>query len=140
MGNDTFITPPRESKWLEDIERYKNAPFEPWQVDNEKTDYAFVMLPKAVLFKSDISPIALRVYLVLCDRQMASINEATGKFIDDEGYYYIIFRREQLAKGLHLSERTISRAIKELKASGLIYVQNTPAGLPQKIYVCHPQW
>ena len=138
MGNDSFITPQDKIPWSDMIEIYKSQSFEPWTDRNKDDTYAFVMAPKAILYNDKIPSTVVRVYEILLDRQMASVNNPSDTYRDKDGYY-VIFRRKELADIMNVEEHTITRALKVLKDNGLISVKKTPAGLPQKIYVYRPR-
>lgn len=122
------------------VEESKYISFEPWTQENaSESGYEFVKTPKAVIFNPDISPVAKLVYQILLDRQMASMNNNTYQYVNENGYF-VIYKRMELAEKMRVSEPTITRAFAELKEKGLIQVDKTKRGAPQIIYVCKPMW
>jgi len=85
--------------------------------------------------ESGISNDARCLYALLLDRHRVSVKNC---WFDESGEVYIYFKREEMAKMLDLSERTVSKVMQELK--NLLLVEEKKQGLnkPNKIYLLSP--
>ncbi len=94
----------------------------------------FYQLPK-FLFDTEfcnLSNDARVIYSLLRNRHEISIK---NKWYDENGEVFLYFKRDDLQKILNLSENTIAKAMKELKASSLIEEERQGFGKPNKIYL-----
>lgn len=89
----------------------------------------------------DLSPTAILLYTLLCDRLSMSYsnikNNISKKFnyYDDEKNVFVIFTRIALEKKLHVGKYAVSSAFKELNDANLIKEKREGKNRPNKIYV-----
>lgn len=89
----------------------------------------------------DLSPTAILLYTLLCDRLSMSYsnikNNISKKFnyYDDEKNVFVIFTRIDLEKKLHVGKYAVSSAFKELNNANLIKEKREGKNRPNKIYV-----
>ena len=113
-------------------EDYKKVEF--YRVDKELLDNE--------LYKN-LSPTAILLYSLLCDRLSLSYNNETfgniskkkKHFYDDNGNVYVIFTRIDLEEKLHIGKSAISSAFEQLKIANLIQEKKQGKNQPNKIYV-----
>ena len=88
----------------------------------------------------DLSPTAILLYTLLCDRLSMSYsnikNNISKKFnyYDDEKNVFVIFTRIDLEKKLHVGKYAVSSAFKELNNANLIKEKREGKNRPNKIY------
>lgn len=98
----------------------------------------FLKIPKTLLSEgeyTELDPVAVVLYGLLADRQGLSVKNG---WRDEEGRAYIFFPREDLAKILRVSERTIRSKMTLLKKAGLIRETRQGAQKANRIYVNMP--
>lgn len=91
----------------------------------------------------DLSPTAILLYSLLCDRLSLSytnaVNNKTQKkknqYYDEEENVYVIFTRMDLEEKLHVGKSAISSAFEQLKKANLIQEKRQGKNKPNKIYV-----
>jgi len=91
----------------------------------------------------DLSPTAILLYSILCDRLSVSYaNESNSKiskkkkhYYDDNGNVYVIFTRMDLEEKLHVGKSAISSGVNQLIKANLIKEVRQGRNLPNKIYV-----
>ena len=113
-------------------EDYKKVEF--YRVDKELLDNE--------LYKN-LSPTAILLYSLLCDRLSLSYNNKTfcniskkkKHYYDDNGNVYVIFTRIDLEEKLHIGKSAISSAFEQLKIANLIQEKKQGKNQPNKIYV-----
>lgn len=103
---------------------------------NEVTQHKYYQIPKELYtnprYKTVINNDAKVLYALLLDRmELSRINN----WVDDDGTIFLIFKREDLADMLGICVTTVWRAIKQLKAVGLIAEKRQGLNLPNLIYV-----
>ncbi len=102
---------------------------------NEVIEYQFIKIPK-VLFEDsmyiDLSLSSKVIYGFLLDRMYLS---QKNNWFDENNNVYLKFTREKLSKKLKLSEKTITKSMKELKALGLIDEKRIGLGSSNVIYI-----
>lgn len=88
------------------------------------------------LMQLHLTPAACIVYALIANRHRLSIatNAQSGTWADDQGIY-CIYPRAELAAAAGLSVTTISRAMRELVAAGLIIDRRLGQGLPNHLYI-----
>ena len=94
----------------------------------------FYQLPKFLFdpeFKG-LSNDARVLYALLRDRHELSIKNG---WVDEEGYVYLIFKREDMEKLLGVSDKTVIKAINNLKKYNLIEEQRLGQGRANRIYL-----
>ena len=113
-------------------ENYKKVEF--YRVDKELLDNE--------LYKN-LSPTAILLYSLLCDRLSLSYNNETfgniskkkKHYYDDNENVYVIFTRIDLEEKLHIGKSAISSAFEQLKIANLIQEKKQGKNQPNKIYV-----
>ena len=102
---------------------------------SEIVKYQFYIMPKE-LFESkkykDISLEAKVIYTLFIDRLELS---RKNNWINEKGEVYLIFKRNDIAEILNLTDKTVSKAIKELKQIELVYENRQGLGKPNLIYI-----
>lgn len=90
----------------------------------------------------ELSPCAILLYSLLCDRlslaySNANNNKISNKnnYCDEDGNMYVIFTRSGLQEKLHVGRSAISSAFKQLKNANLIKEKIQGRNRPNKIYV-----
>lgn len=91
----------------------------------------------------DLSPTAILLYTLLCDRlSLTYTNELTnnipkGKkhYYDEDENMYVIFTRIDLEEKLHVGKSAISSAFEQLNKSNLIREKRQGKNKPNRIYV-----
>lgn len=91
----------------------------------------------------DLSPTAILLYSLLCDRLSLSyaniLNNKTPKaknhFYDEQENVYVIFTRIDLEEKLHVGKSAIASAFEQLKIVNLIQEKRQGKNKPNRIYV-----
>jgi len=94
------------------------------------------------LYKN-LSPTAILLYSLLCDRLSVSYTNETNEkiskkkkhYYDDNGNVYVIFTRMDLEEKLHVGKSAISSGVNQLIKANLIKEVRQGRNLPNKIYV-----
>lgn len=87
---------------------------------NEFLENRFFQVPKELFvnqYYTDLSLASKVLYGILLDRLSVSIK---NKWTDKDGDIYIIFSRKEAQEKLNLSDKTVTKAFKELKNKKLI--------------------
>jgi len=87
---------------------------------NEFLENSFFQVPKELFvnpYYTDLSLASKVLYGLLLDRLSLSIK---NKWTDKDGDIYIIFSRKEAQEKLNLSDKTVTKAFKELKNKKLI--------------------
>ena len=88
---------------------------------NEILENVFYQVPKELFTNpnySKLSSDSKLLYSLLLDRLLLSMK---NKWIDSEGKIYLIFSRKEAGELLNLSDKTITKAFKQLNEVKLIY-------------------
>lgn len=88
---------------------------------NEILENVFYQVPKELftnLNYSNLSSDSKLLYSLLLDRLLLSMK---NKWIDNDGKIYLIFSRKEAGELLNLSDKTITKAFKQLNEVKLIY-------------------
>ena len=102
---------------------------------NEILESKFYQLPKFLVHNEEfkkLSSDAKILYSIMRDRHQLSLQ---NNWIDNEGYVFLIYSRENMMEDLQLSDKTITKAVKDLKKHGLIDEVRQGQGKPNLIYV-----
>ena len=103
---------------------------------NEVQQYKYYQVPKELFtnlrYKTTLNNDAKMLYAILLDRMELS---RTNGWVEDDGTIYLIFKREELSDILGLCETTVWRAMKQLKAVGLIGEKRQGLTKPNLIYI-----
>ena len=104
---------------------------------NDIYNNSFHQLP-SFFFLEDfpkISDKAIILYSLLKSRHELSIK---NRWFDKEGNVYLIMKREEMEKTLRSSDKTITKAINELKEYNLLIEVRQGKGWPNLIYLTYP--
>ena len=102
---------------------------------NEFLENSFYQVPKELFVNpnyTDLSITSKVLYGLLLDRLSLSIK---NKWTDKDGDIYIIFARKEAQEKLNLSDKTVTKAFKELKNKKLIQEIRTGFKKNNIIYV-----
>lgn len=102
---------------------------------NEFLENSFFQVPKELFvnpYYTDLSLASKVLYGLLLDRLFLSIK---NKWTDKDGDIYIIFSRKEAQEKLNLSDKTVTKAFKELKNKKLIREKRTGFKKNNIIYV-----
>lgn len=116
--------------------------FIPHKVNEEYKKVEFYRINKELCLSEeykDLSPTAILLYSVLCDRLSLTysnkISRLKESYSDEEENIFIIFTRIDLERILHVGKASIASAFKQLKNVGLIKEKKQGRNKPNKIYV-----
>jgi len=102
----------------------------------EVQQHKYYQVPKELFtnprYKTTLNNDAKMLYAILLDRMELS---RTNGWVEDDGTIYLIFKREELSDILGLCETTVWRAMKQLKAVGLIGEKRQGLTKPNLIYI-----
>ncbi|MBP2028212.1 transposase [Acetoanaerobium pronyense] len=104
---------------------------------NDIYNNSFHQLP-SFFFLEDfpkISDKAIILYSLLKSRHELSMK---NRWFDKEGNVYLIMKREEMEKTLRTSDKTITKAINELKEYNLLIEVRQGKGRPNLIYITYP--
>lgn len=95
----------------------------------------FYQLPKWLIHDEAFKKLGAEakiLYTIMRDRNDLSLK---NNWVDEEGYVYIIYSRKHMMEDVCLSDKSITKAVKELKAHGLIDEVRIGNNKPNHIYV-----
>lgn len=72
------------------------------------------------------------LYAIMRDRSKPFLENC---YIDEKGYMYIVYTRQDMMKDVCLSDKSVTKAIKSLIAHGLIDEVRVGNNKPNRIYV-----
>ncbi len=102
---------------------------------NEVFEYKFIQIPKELffnsLYKDNLDSNSKILYGFLLDRLSLSIK---NNWCDENGNVYLIYTREDIGKLLHISNKTVIKAFKQLTECNLIYEKKQGRNKPNLIY------
>lgn len=108
----------------------------------ESEENKFISIPKQFyvcpFYREYLTPTTRELYAWLKDRMSLSektTNEGSDKFVDDNGYIYLVFTREDIGKKLGIAKQTVSDGFKILSILGLIYEKRLGQGFSNRIYI-----
>ena len=102
---------------------------------SEVEDNRFYKMPKFLIHDEQFSELgsdAKILYMIMRDRHELSIK---NNWVDQEGYVYIIYTRENMMKDLNLSSKTVTKTVNDLKKYNLIEEIRQGINRPNLIYV-----
>ena len=106
----------------------------------EKDQYQFYQIPQELFtipkYKS-LSTDAKVLYSILLDRMHLS---EKNEWVNDKGEIYLIYSRENVQELLCISDKTCTKAFKELNEVELIKEVRRGLGKPNHIYVAHMEY
>lgn len=118
------------------------AEFVPFKKSDKFQFNNFLQIPRSFFNREEykiLTPNAIVLFCVLADRLKMSFLQMNKKskiqFYDAKGNMYIIFKRDEIQREIHISRTALDSAIKLLKECNLIKEINQGRNLPNKIYV-----
>ena len=112
---------------MKDIEYYKN---------NEVLENKYYQIPQELfvsnLYKDKLNSDSKILYAFLLDRLSLSIK---NHWVDDNKRIYLIFTREEVRDKLNLSDKTVTKAFRQLAEVKLVEEKRQGLGKPNLIYV-----
>ena len=103
---------------------------------NETLEHKYYQIPQELfespLYKDNLNSDSKILYAFLLDRLSLSIK---NHWVDKEDRIYLIFTREEVQEKLNLSDKTVTKAFKQLNDSGLVEEKRQGLGKPNLIYV-----
>lgn len=109
--------------------------FIPYKV-NESFEHLYYQIPMELFFntkyKDKLNSDSKILYGFLLNRLTLS---AKNNWIDENGSIFLIFTRKEVQELLNLSDKTVTKAFKQLKDCKLIYEKKQGANKPNLIYV-----
>lgn len=109
--------------------------FKPYK-DNEYLENSYYKIPQELfvssLYKNKLNSDSKILYAFLLDRLSLS---QKNHWIDDERNIYLIFTRKEVQEKLNLSDKTATKAFKQLNNVGLVQEKRQGLGKPNLIYV-----
>ena len=103
---------------------------------NEILQYKYISVPKELFINpkyKHLSSDSKLLYGFILDRFTLSIK---NNWQDENGNVYLIFTRKDIQKLLGLSDKTVTKAFKELAECNLIYEKKQGRNKPNLIYPC----
>lgn len=102
----------------------------------ESFQFCFYQIPKELFtnkyYKGKLSSDAIILYSLLLDRLSVSIK---NKWIDENGLIYLILTRKEAGEKLNISDKTTTKAFRQLEELKLISEKRMGKGKTYKIYV-----
>lgn len=112
---------------MQDIQYYKI---------NEVLTHKYYQVPQElfsnVLYKDNLNSDSKLLYAFLLDRLTLSQKH---NWYDEANNIYLIFTREEVQEKLNLSDKTVTKAFKQLSNAGLVKEKRQGLGKPNLIYV-----
>lgn len=103
---------------------------------NECFEHLYYQIPMELFFnkkyKDNLNSDSKILYGFLLNRLTLS---AKNNWVDEEGNVFLIFTRKEVQELLGLSDKTVTKAFKQLKDCKLIYEKRQGANKPNLIYV-----
>lgn len=107
---------------------------------NETLNHRYYQIPQELfvnpLYKSALNSDSKLLYGFLLDRLSLSIK---NNWHDEDGNVYLIFTRKEVQDKLNLSDKTVTKAFKQLSNAKLIYEKKQGFSKPKLIYVAKLQ-
>ena len=118
------------------------ADFVPFKKSDKFQFYSFIQMPREFFSREEykvLTPNAMVLFSILADRlkmSFAQIDKNSKiQFYDVKGEMYIIFKRDEIQKEIHLNRTALDNAMKLLKDCKLIKEKNQGRNLPNLIYI-----
>lgn len=118
------------------------ADFVPFKKSDKFQFYSFIQMPREFFSREEykiLTPNAIVLFSILADRLKMSFAQIDKKskiqFYDAKGEMYVIFKRDEIQKEIHLNRTALDNAIKLLKDCNLIKEKNQGRNLPNLIYI-----
>ena len=107
---------------------------------NETLNHKYYQIPQELfinpLYKNTLNSDSKLLYGFLLDRLFLSIK---NNWHDENGNVYLIFTRKEVQDKLNLSDKTVTKAFKQLSDVNLIYEKKQGFSKPKLIYVAKIQ-
>ena len=107
---------------------------------NETLNHRYYQIPQELfvnpLYKNALNSDSKLLYGFLLDRLSLSIK---NNWHDKDGNVYLIFTRKEVQEKLNLSDKTVTKAFKQLADDNLIYEKKQGFSKPKLIYVAKIQ-
>lgn len=107
---------------------------------NETLNHKYYQIPQELfinlLYKNTLNSDSKLLYGFLLDRLSLSIK---NNWHDEDGNVYLIFTRKEVQDKLNLSDKTVTKAFKQLSDANLIYEKKQGFSKPKLIYVAKIQ-
>lgn len=107
---------------------------------NETLNHKYYQIPQELfinsLYKNALNSDSKLLYGFLLDRLSLSIK---NNWHDEDGNVYLIFTRKEVQDKLNLSDKTVTKAFKQLSDANLIYEKKQGFSKPKLIYVAKIQ-
>lgn len=107
---------------------------------NETLNQRYYQIPQELfvnpLYKNALNSDSKLLYGFLLDRLSLSIK---NNWHDKDGNVYLIFTRKEVQEKLNLSDKTVTKAFKQLADANLIYEKKQGFSKPKLIYVAKIQ-
>ena len=107
---------------------------------NETLNHRYYQIPQELfvnpLYKNTLNSDSKLLYGFLLDRLFLSIK---NNWHDKDGNVYLIFTRKEVQEKLNLSDKTVTKAFKQLADANLIYEKKQGFSKPKLIYVAKIQ-
>ncbi len=118
------------------------AEFVPFKKSDKFQFYSFIQMPRDFFCIEEykcLTPNAMVLFSILADRlkmYFAQIDKKSKiQFYDAKGEMYVIFKRDEIQKEIHLNRTALDNAMKLLKDCNLIKEKNQGRNLPNLIYI-----
>ena len=108
--------------------------FIPYKI-NEYLENVFYQIPKELFvnpYYKNLNSDSKLLYSLLLDRLSVSMK---NEWIDKEGNIFLIFSRKEAGEKLNLSDKTVTKAFKQVLEVNLIAEKRQGLGKPNLIYV-----
>ena len=101
---------------------------------SEIIKYQFYSMPKELFADKykDLSLEAKMIYTLFIDRLELS---KKNNWVNEKGEVYLIFKRNDIGDILNITDKTVTKAIKELKDIKLVFESRRGLGKPNLIYI-----
>ena len=102
---------------------------------NECLENTFYQIPKELFvnhYYKNLKPYSILLYGLLLDRLSISMK---NKWIDEDGNIFLIFTRKEVEEKLNLSDKTVTKAFRQLADAKLIYEKRQGCKKTNIIYV-----
>ena len=118
------------------------ANFVPFKKSDKFQFYSFIQMPREFFSREEyksLTPNAMVLFSILADRLKMSFAQIDKKskiqFYDAKSEMYVIFKRDEIQKEIHLNRTALDNAMKLLKDCNLIKEKNQGRNLPNLIYI-----
>jgi len=103
---------------------------------NEVYEHKYVKIPKELFINKKYAHLnsdAKILYELLLDRM--ELSRRNG-WVNEKGEIYLVLTRQEVMEMMGISDKTATKAFRQLKEAGLIEEERQGRGLPNLIYIC----